>query len=196
MICAGRAAQVQWGKGDWIFLDVGFSSKARSCGLLVGDEDSQCVTFAEAIRKIKDEVAEATALNLVVEAPLSVCFDSSDNPTGRSIEIEGTQARYWYVGAGCAVMVASMYLLRELSKMKRTSICLFEGFVSYKSEKRSNHRDDAKRLRDAVRDPLRFRSSVFGADQLKRNQADKLYSAFRVAGFDCGIPAVIKPQTD
>jgi hypothetical protein len=197
MIHAGDAAQIKWGKGDWIFLDVGFASTARSCGFLVGDGNPRCVTFAEAKAEIKDALGRSTALNLVVEAPLSVCFNSSGNPTGRSIEIEGSKPRYWYTGPGCAVMVASMYLLRDIeSATHGATIRLFEGFVSYKSERASGHREDVLVLRSVVRDPRRFHTSIYVADQLKRSQTDELVSAFRVVGLDCGIPVVIKPTSD
>jgi hypothetical protein len=195
MIHAGSAAQVQWGDEDWIFLDIGFSSKDRSCGLLVGGGSPECVTFADAKVKIIQETTKATALNLVIEAPLSVCFNRFGNPTGRKIEIEGAQARRWYTGPGCAVMVASTYLLRELWATG-TSIRLFEGFVSYKGKatKRNNHRQDVLDLRSVVSDPLRFQNSIYGSDELKQDPTDNLVSAFCVAGLDCGVPAVIKPS--
>jgi hypothetical protein len=197
MIHAGTAAQINWGKGDWIFLDVGFSSTARSCGLLVGDGEPRCITFAEAHAEIKKAIARLIAPNLVIEAPLSASFNSSGNPTGRSIELEGTKARYWYTGPGCAVMVASMYLIRDLALESETaSIRLFEGFVSYKSSKPSGHREDVLALRSVVQNPRKFHRAIYEAHQLKKSHGDELFSAFRVAGLDYGIPAVIKPTPD
>jgi hypothetical protein len=195
MIYAGSAAQVQWGSADWMFLDVGFSSKERTCGLLFGEESPKCVTFAQAKAKIIQRAADASGFNLVIEAPLSVCFNDSGNPTPRKIEIEGGQSRRWYTGTACVVMVASTYLLRELWETK-TSIRLFEGFVSYKdkSTKRSNHQQDVELLRAVVKAPLKFPHSIFEGECLKENPSDKLFSAFRVAGFDCEVPAVIKPN--
>jgi hypothetical protein len=92
-------------------------------------------------------------------------------------------------------MVATMYLLYGL-RVKETPIRLFEGFVSYKDKftKRSNHQQDVELLRSVVKDPLKFPNSISGADQLRENPADDLFSAFRVAGLDCGVPAVIKPN--
>jgi hypothetical protein len=196
VIQAGTASQIRWGSGNWIFLDIGFSSKNRSCGLLAREGDPRCLTFAEAKAEVKMFVAKSAVSNLVIEAPLSVCFDQSGNPSGRSIEIEGSKPRYWYTGPGCAVMVASMYLLRDLEcATKKATIRLFEGFVSFKSEKPSGHQADVLALRSVVRDPRKFHDSLFEAHQLKRNQADELFSAFRVLGMDCGIPAVIKPTS-
>jgi hypothetical protein len=194
MIYAGSAAEVRWGDGDWIFVDVGFSSGDPTCGLLIREGSAECYTFAEAKEKVIQEGIKTPVLNLVVEAPLSVCFRSG-NPTRRKLEIEGAQARPWYTGAGCAVMVASMYLLCELWATE-TSIRLFEGFVSHKdkSTKRSNHQQDVELLRSVVMEPFRFQDSIYEADRLKENPADDLVSAFRAAGLDCGGPAVIKPN--
>jgi hypothetical protein len=194
MIHAGRGSQIGWGNGNWIFLDVGFSGKTASCGFLVGDGKPACLKFAQAKSEIKRQCARIKSLNLVIEAPLSVCFDVYGNPSGRSIEIYGSQTRYWYIGPGCSVMVASMYLLRELdSLMGNISIRLFEGFISYKTDKASNHEEDVEALRRVVRDPMKFLSSIIEGDQLKRNPTDQLFSAFRVQGLDYGVPAVIKP---
>jgi len=193
MIYPGSVAQVQWGSGEWIFLDIGFSSKKKSCGLLVRNEDRpRCVTFASAKSEIEREVNKGNPLNLVIEAPLSVCFDSLGNPTGRQIEKKGGRTRYWYMGAGSAMMVASMYLLRELSK-RETSIRLFEGFVSYKSQGPSDHEKDVRALQATARNPAL--GLIHGPNDLKRPD-DKLSSAFIVAGFDCGVPAVIEPSRD
>jgi hypothetical protein len=107
MIEAGTKSQVVWGNGNWVFLHIGFSRDARSCGLLVGDGEPSSIQFGEAKRCILS-LAEAarSPLNLVIEAPLSVCFNAAGNPKGRSIEKEGSKTRYWYNGLGCAVMIA------------------------------------------------------------------------------------------
>ena len=196
MIHAGKRSQIDWGDGNWIFLDIGFSGSARTCGLLVGDGAPQCLKFADAKSEVQRLVASSPMFNLVIEAPLSVSFDSRGNPTGRSIEIENSKTRYWYVGPGCSVMVATMYLLRDLKPADDNgSIRLFEGFVSYKLGKKSNHQEDVKAVREVVRHPARFGSDIYEADQLKRNQSDELFSAFRVLGLDFGVPAVIKPSS-
>ena len=83
----GTPSDVSWVEGNWIFLDVGFSNSSRSCGVLFGQETPRCLQFGEATREILDRLRGARSLiNLVVEAPLSVCFDSRGNPKGRSLE--------------------------------------------------------------------------------------------------------------
>jgi hypothetical protein len=199
MIEAGHSSQIKWGNGNWIFLDIGFSNKRRSCGLLFGDNVPVCLKFGDAKRRIVEQFASADSLvNLVIEAPLSVSFDASGNPKGRSIEINDiypTRTRYWYLGLGCAVMVAAMYLMREIHNCKTNGrMRLFEGFVSHKDRSLpSNHGDDVCLLRDVVRDPARYSESIYDAHQLKRDPTDSLSSAFGVAGLDLGVPAVIKP---
>jgi hypothetical protein len=191
MIFAGSASDVRWGNGNWIFLDVGFSSTKTSCGLLIGDGEPKCLTFSDAKKSIHEEVDKSTSLNLVIEAPLSVCFDPRGNPKHRKIELQDGSRRYWYYGSGPAVMIASMYILREIWE-KETRICLFEGFVSYKAQGPSDHSKDVLDLRDVVRDPLKSHDSIHGPDTLKEEH-DQLFSAFRVAGLDFGVPAVIRP---
>lgn len=195
MIHAGKRSEIAWGDGNWIVLDIGFSEKARSCGLLVGEGVPRCLKFAEAKSEIKSAIANLPTFNLVIEASLSVSFNAHGNPSSRSIEIEDSKSRYWYVGPGCTVMVAAMYLLRELcSPDQKCSIRLFEGFISYKFGAKSNHQEDVIALRQVIRDPARFQSAIYEGGELKRNESDELFSAFRVLGFDFGIPAVIKPQ--
>ncbi|HLQ51416.1 MAG TPA: hypothetical protein VK129_07955 [Terriglobales bacterium] len=195
MIQSGDKSHIQWSDGNWVFLDIGFSNSARSCGLILGDTAPQCVQFNDAKKKILERVRDSiSTLNLVIEAPLSVCFDSKGNPKGRRIEKSENKNRYWYIGPGCTVMVAAMYLIREIYQVgPKVSVRLFEGFISYKDSSRSsNHKTDVCLLREVVWDPIRFSDSIYSADQLKTEETDSLCSAFCVAGFDCGIPVVIK----
>jgi hypothetical protein len=196
-INAGDRSQIQWADGNWVFIDIGFSSKGRTCGLLFGNGSPTNVQFADARGMITDRVKESKSIvNLVIEAPLSVCFDSSGNPKGRRIEKEGDKYRYWYTGPGCAVMVAAMYLIRDIHEAKTgVPVRLFEGFISYKhGTVMSDHKTDVSVLREVVRDPIKFSDSIYDVDALKSDPSDLLSSAFCVAGLDCGIPAVIKPN--
>src|SRR5579862_5910591 len=117
MLVAGRVEEIVWGSGNWVFLDIGFS-KGRTCGIAFGDEEPVKASFAEAVRELLRRIPGLwPEVNLVIEAPLSAAFDSLGNPTGRSIERESDgRTRYWYIGAGCVVMTAAMYLLRSLDE--------------------------------------------------------------------------------
>jgi hypothetical protein len=198
MIEAGKLEQVRWGDGNWVFLDIGFSAKARSSGLLIADGEPKCFQFADATRQITEHVSLAkTTTNLVIEAPLSVCFNKSGNPTGRRIEKEQTQGktktRYWHSGLGCSVMVAATYLIRALSKAApEGQVRLFEGFVSYKEKGTSDHCMDVRLLREVVQRPTKFAACIVSCDALRAEPEDQIFSAFKVSGFDCGVPAVIK----
>jgi hypothetical protein len=197
MIEAGTPQEIKWSDGNWLFVDIGFSAKKASSGLLIGDGNPICVQFGEATRQIIEHVRRATtSTNLVIEAPLSVCFNKRGNPTGRTIERETTEdttkTRYWHAGLGCSVMVAAMYLVRELSNAAPASkVRLFEGFVSYKEGTKTDHCADVELLREVVQDPERFATCIVRPDSLCE-QGNKIVSAFRVCGADCGVPPVIK----
>src|SRR5437870_7573458 len=112
---AGLPEDIRPESGEWLFVDVGFSNKGRTCGVLGGDGASVAVTFAEAAKSVVASGARQTGiLNLLIEAPLSVAFNAAGNPAGRTIERLGSQHRYWYEGLGCVVMTSAMYLLRAL----------------------------------------------------------------------------------
>src|SRR4051794_21199759 len=120
MIERGKREQISWGDGR-VFLDVGFAAAKRSSGLFFGDGDAKCFEFAEARDQIVEHVKRAASLtNLVIEAPLSVCFNKNGNPTGRRFEKEtsdgNTKTRYWYTGLGCSVLVAATYLIRRITE--------------------------------------------------------------------------------
>src|SRR5262245_46072465 len=178
-----------------MFLDIGFSNKRKSCGMIIHDDEPQLLRFNAARELIVETIAKSTRpLNLTIEAPLSVAFDTSNNPTRRSIEKQAAKTRYWYNGLGCAVMVAAMYLVRKIhDECRNKEVRLFEGFVSYKDRSgKSNHRHDVQRLRQIVQNPAANTKSILDRDLLRASDNDKLTSAFCVAGIDCGIPPVIK----
>ena len=198
MLEAGRKSQVQWATGNWIFLDIGFSNRGKTCGLILPDSEPKCVQFAVAQQQIVDHLKNSTStVNLLIEAPLSICFDVNHNPKHRSIEKQGKKNRFWYVGPGCAVMVAAMYLVHDIHEAKTdVGVRLFEGFLSYKSRsEKSDHHEDVCRLKDAVKNSARFSNSIYEGDQLKAEPSDVLAGALSVAGLNCGIPAVIVVPT-
>lgn len=196
-IRAGSESQITWGDGNWVFLDIGFASRKPTCGFAQRKENPELLTFAEAQKRVIEAIERSTLpLNLVIEAPLSVCFDTKGNPKRRKIEVENQKHRYWYSGPGCTVMVASIYLIRSIHcAVHDASVRLFEGFISFKDHSvPSDGREDVRKLREVVCDPSAFPGCVYTAQQLKEDDNDNLISAFCVAGLDCGVPAVIKRQ--
>jgi len=132
-------------------------------------------------------------VNLVIEAPLSVAFDAKGNPKGRSVEKQGNKTRYWYVGPGCTVMVAALYLVKAISELSGSAeIRLFEGFVSFKKRnKKSDHSRDVELLREVVDNPVKFSNAIIESEELRMTESDTLKSAFLLAGIDIGVPALI-----
>jgi len=194
MIRSGRVEEVNWDSGSWVFLDVGFSNYSKSCGLLIGDGTPIERRFSEALKELFIHVTNTSdPINLVLEAPLSVSFDKNGNPKGRSIEKQNQRTRYWYVGLGCTVMVAGLYILKGLQEScSDKEVRLFEGFVSFKEkQKRTNHTKDVLLLREVVKAPKSFSGAIVPEEKLKMDESDILKSAFIVAGRDYGIPPVI-----
>jgi hypothetical protein len=162
---AGLPQDVCPESGEWLYVDVGFSSERKSCGVLADDDAPKVLTFAEASDRIIAAAALPEAantpnkatLNLLIEAPLSVAFNKRGNPTERIFERLKERQRYWYVGGGCVVMTAAMYLRRALHDSKpRRKVRLFEGFVSFKPKgQATSHREDVEALRAVVLDRLR-----------------------------------------
>jgi hypothetical protein len=123
---------------------------------------------------------------------ISVSFRNG-RPAPRSIERRDGKNRFWYIGPGCAVMVAAMYLMKAIgAAAPPNGVRLFEALISYKaSGVKSDHMREAELLRDAVRDPKRQPVQIVSADHLREQNNDKLVSAFDVIGLDCGLPAVV-----
>jgi hypothetical protein len=194
MIRSGVPEEVRPESGEWLYIDAGFSSSSRSCGVLGTSDVAESLTFADTLARLVSVASlEIGNLNLLIEAPLSVAFNSQGNPTGRTIERLGSQHRYWHEGLGCLVMTSALYLLRALhdSRPKR-DVRLFEGFVSFKPAGGvSSHCKDVEALRAVVLDPHRVAGAVVAATQLARTPSDRLVSAFAVAGLDFGVPPVI-----
>lgn len=194
-IRTGTLSETQFGSGDWLVVDVGFSKQSASCGFLGSDNDPQEVTFGELVKLITKETlnSKKAPLNLLIEAPLSIAFNKNGNPTGRRIEKRDTQTRYWYVGPGCCVLVATTHLLRQvLSSVPRREIRLFEGLASFKERGHSHtHSSDVTRLRQAIIDPKDARSEWVQPKDLRVLETDRLESAFSVSGMDFSIPPVL-----
>jgi hypothetical protein len=194
MIRSGTVKQADRFSGQWAFVDVGFSEKSKSCGFLQDDGHPEMLLFTDLQDRLRSIAkADKKPLNLLLEAPLSVAFNSAGNPTGRSIERRKKQSRFWYVGLGCSVLVAATYLLRAVQDAApQREIRLFEGLVSFKPRGiSSNHAADVLLLRKVVWEPDSGLGCIVSANQLATSPEDRLQSAFLVAGMDFGIPPVI-----
>jgi len=195
MITAGKKSEVHWGKGNWAFLDIGFSNNRPSCGFVFADDPPKNLRYGEARRAIVDLILRHNStMNLVIEAPLSVCFDADRNPKGRIMEKQGSRTRYWYNGLGCAVLTAATYLIRDIyeatTSLPNVNVHHFEGFVSFK-EGGTDHKKDACELRKRVREAPLNNGSIYDSDELRLCESDQICSALCVAGLDYGVPAVI-----
>ena len=194
MIRAGVKSEISLSTGEWLILDIGFANKSDSCGLLINRESPVSLQFNEAKERICRFISNSTTpVNLVIEAPLSVAFDSKGNPKGRAVEKQGSKTRYWYSGLGCSVMVAALYLVKTITEISaNTEVRLFEGFVSFKeSGKKSIHSRDVELLREVIENPNQYSEAIIEPEALKMTSSDTLKSAFLVAGIDAGIPPLI-----
>ena len=161
--------------------------------MIVGTDDAKKLSFGDLVKDLTGLArSKPDPLNIVIEAPLSVAFTAQGNPCDRLFEKQGPNTRYWYVGPGCAVLVATMHLLRALESAHPTrEIRLFEGFVSFKDKARkSDHASDVDALRDIVWYPDKHREKILPPDQLAR-PTGTISSAFEVMGLDYGIPPVL-----
>ena len=195
MIRAGLSSEAKRSSGDWVFVDLGFSQAAKSCGFLIGDGEPLDISFSQLRAHMLELIdGDGRPLNLLIEAPLSVAFNERGNPTGRFVEKRGVQTRYWYVGLGCSVLVAATYLLRSIHDARsKREIRLFEGLASFKPKGiRSSHSGDVRNLRRVIWEGDSEFGRIVPPDQLATSPNHKLESAFLVAGMDFGIPPVVE----
>lgn len=195
-IRAGMVDEVKRDSGDWLFVDVGFSSKKKTCGVLKNEECTMKKAFGRLVKLLIKEVQiPGQPLNLLLEAPLSVAFNKDGNPAHRATDIEADKrARGWWYQTGPLTILATGHLLRRVQDCGvRREVRLFEGFVSFKSAGSiSDHEADVSRLRCAAWDPMQ--KFVTGPDKLKvpGSESDTLESAFKFSGMDFGLPPVVK----
>lgn len=152
-IRSGTVSESTRRSGQWAFVDIGFASGRRSCGIVVDDSEARALTFSDLQAELAALCTKGSSpLNLLIEAPLSVAFGANGNPTGRSVEKRGGQSRYWYVGLGCSVLVTATYLLRSIVELPPSrEIRLFEGLVSFKTKGLPcSHTDDVIALREVA----------------------------------------------
>ena len=179
-----------------MFVDIGFAQgKTKSCGFAKNDSEPSQINFAKMTSLVSKEVRNGDKpLNLLIEAPLSVAFDSMGNPTGREVEKREEVTRYWYVPLGCSVLTAATYLLSQVKASKPTrQVRLVEGFASFKTQltEKRTHADDVVKLRNVAWKRGGTPGRVIAAEDLRMTEGDNLMSAFKVAGMDFGVPPVV-----
>ena len=191
-IRAGTVGQINQESGDWLFVDMGFSSKRRTCGVLKHDGNPCTMTFGSLVNYVIEEAqTPGRPLNLLVEAPLSATFNENGNPTGRFVDEQDGKSRYWYTQPATSMMVATSRLLDQVIRRGiRREIRLFEGFASFKpSGGKSNHKEDVLRLRCAAWRPMH--NSIFRSEQLRTQHSCQPISAFALPGMNVGVPPVV-----
>ncbi len=156
---------------DWIFVDIGFAPGDASCGVAIGSDKAEEITFGKLVEIVVTEARKpGKPLNLLLEAPLSMAFTKDGNPWPRSFEakpkkwnrvprwfedLKDGEHRGWYRQAGPLTMAGAVRLIWELRRRKRQrKIQLFEGFAPREKGTESQTGDHAKvaeKLRGVVK---------------------------------------------
>ena len=179
---------------DWAFLDIGFSGKSKTSGLLLpGMSEAKNVLWkASKTQIIECAKQKSGALHLMIEAPLSMAFDQAGNPIGRKFEKRGNKTRYWYLQGGAVTMVAASLLIADAWNDADVNIILYEAFLSFKTQK-TDHKADAVLMRDAIGGR---NAGVRYSESIKLNTSDKLFSSTHKFGMDFGIPPTFLIDVD
>ena len=216
-IGAGTVKERREDSGEWLFVDVGFSSTGKSCGVLKDRECPRAMKFDQLLKCVVKEVqTPGPPLNLLLEAPLSIAVDRDRNPARRRTDTEGKEHRDWWYGPGATTLLAAGHLLREVKNCGiQREVRLFEGFASFKATKVNwsyndnykkcygffkthwSHIQDVLRLQCTAWDPNPRQGFVTYRDELKTEgrKRDDIEFAFKFADMDFGIPPVVKACT-
>jgi hypothetical protein len=157
---AGTLSELERPVGEWVFVDIGFARASKTCGYLLASANARndvgagcAVSYGELTKRLIEVARRPDGpVHIVLEAPLSAAFGGDGNPLGRAVEKRESKTRYWYVGLGCQVLVASLYLMKAiLDATPAREIRLFEGLVSFKDGSApSNHCADVEALRAVI----------------------------------------------
>ncbi len=143
--------------------DLGFSQKSKSTGVAWQNAEeekptSAKYTFADAVFQVAQLLKLQETATLIVEAPLSVQFGITGNPTPRlpfeqiqDIQSGKSVNRFWYIGPGASTLVAAIFFLRRLASLLANGdhqVVLFEGLHTFKN-RRTDHAQDAAELLQA-----------------------------------------------
>jgi len=130
-----------------VVVDLGYSAKAKSCGLAwTGGKSPIQVRFGEAIALAAEQLGTLREPVLVLEAVLSTFHNRVGNP-----EIRGDfeKGRGWYWGPGAVSLVSACRFLQQLAAKLTGSkrVLLAEAFLSNKP-RRTGHSEDAATILD------------------------------------------------
>ena len=117
-----------------IAVDLGFSGTSRSCGLASFDGMASLRPVKRSFRECVDDVAAHVHRHgdsvLIIEAPLSACFNDRGNPCARGSFEEAPRPRWWSLRAGATMALAAQYFLRFVQqRLGKGTLHLVEGFV-------------------------------------------------------------------
>lgn len=115
-------------------VDLGFSGTSRSRGFASSDGQGLFSpvkrTFRECVEDVAAHVRRHGDSVLIVEAPLSACFNARGNPCARGPFEQATRPRWWSLGAGATMALAAQYFLRFVQEhLGDRTLHLIEGFV-------------------------------------------------------------------
>lgn len=120
-----------------IVVDLGFSTRKASCGLRSpGDAPARNRSFGPMAKDVRRLLLDHPDAVLVLEAPLSGCFETNGNPRRRGTFEDADEengAKGWYHGAASTVALAAQRLLTRLAedpKLQRREIRLAEAFLT------------------------------------------------------------------
>ena len=189
-IRAGRVANIYMESGDWFIVDVGFSSRNPTCAFAVGMEPPREVHFRVLVNTLMGEAVQGTSrpLNLLLEAPLSMAFNTAGNPKARDFEYHvGGVYRGWYYQTGASTMLTAANIIDELSKCRlRRRIRLFEGFAPLPG---ASHTRVVNMLRQVIVD--QDADAIVHPDAVITPGTGTVRPIFGIHGRDPKIPPVV-----
>lgn len=128
-----------------VAVDLGYSAKQASCGLMhKGLAEPVALTFGELTSALIDALNHDAPCVLAIEAVLSTYHTPAGNP---DIRCDAERGRGWYYGPGVSTFAGALRLLQQLTSQvhRQHPVYLAEAFLSFKKA-RTTHTSDALRI--------------------------------------------------